>query len=228
MKRGFTLIEVLTTIVIFGVLISITGYVYGVSLARSRDNQRLSDIATIKNALEQYYLDERSYPHNSFYTIDNPDRPWVAKYELERYKTDNCDNNDAGKKYLAPNYITSLPEDPQRPMILNSSCSLDATTAPIAGYGQYLYTSLVADRSDAKPKEYYLMARLERTTHVSNTVPTIESRYSFSADQIDFPNQGTGWGYMYCAKTGSVQGSRPDPINPNCSFNYYVKNSNND
>ncbi len=224
-RKGFTLIEVLTTIVIFGVLISITGYVYGVSLQRSRDNTRLSDIATIKNALEQYYLDERSYPHNSFYTISNPNRPWVAKYELERYKTDECDNSDAGKKYVAPNYITSLPEDPRHQMTLTASCSLDATSTPTAGYGQYLYASLVADRSETKPKEYYLIARLERITHVSETVPTVESRYAFSATQIDFQNQGTGWDYLYCAKSSA---SRAGPTGELCSYNYYVKNSNND
>ncbi|MEX1051826.1 MAG: type II secretion system protein [Patescibacteria group bacterium] len=223
MRRGFTLIEVLTTIVIFGILISITGYVYGVSLARSRDNQRLVDVATIKNTLEQYYLDERSYPHNSYYA--NQSQPWIAKYELERYKTDTCDNLDPTKlKYLAPNYITSLPEDPRYQLVLDSSCDIASNTAlPVTGYGQYLYASLVADSNDTKPKEYYLMARLERTTHVSKTVPTVESRYAFSAGQIDFSGQGAGWDYTYCAKD-----SIGDPTEAGCSYNYYVKNSNND
>ncbi len=215
-RRAFTLIEVLTTIVIFGILISITGYVYGVSLARSRDNQRLVDVATIKNALEQYYLDERSYPQNSFYT--NPGRPWVAKYELERYKTDGCDNVDPGKtKYLAPTYITSLPEDPRYQMVLNTSCDLATPPTPV-GYGQYLYVSLVADETELKPKEYYLMARLERVTHVSDEIPTVGNIYDFTLNEI-FPTNNP-WGYNYCAGVDSTVAT--------CSYNYYVKNSNND
>ena len=61
-KRGFTLIEILTVILIIGVLVSVTSYVFNSSLIRSRDTQRKTDLDTIKNALEQYYLDTRTYP----------------------------------------------------------------------------------------------------------------------------------------------------------------------
>lgn len=223
MKRGFTLIEVLTTILIFGILVSITSYVYGKSLERSRDTQRVSDLRTIKNALEQYYLEERAYPINSYYNA--PNAPWVAKYELESYKTHagTCSNSSRKTKYLAPNFITSLPEDPRYLMVLNAACDLDPAVAPIAGYGQYLYVSLVADKTELKPKEYYLMARLEREKpHVSPAVPTVDStRYGFTATQI-FPTSQL-WGYTYCAEN-SPQG----PTDPTCSYNYYLKNSNND
>lgn len=222
-RRGFTLIEILTVMFIFGILVSITGYVYGVSLARSRDIERKTDMNTIKTTLEQYYLENREYPENTSYksgllTI----HPWVAKYELEKYVLGNCDSSDnsPSKVFLAPNYITTIPEDPhfQIQSSLSSNCELVPTAGGnVAGYGQYIYAGQINARGD-KANRYVLMARLERDTFVSKNMFNIEeSRYSLTVQKIN------SWGYTFCSK------SQPeDPVRPACSHNYYLATSNND
>ena len=62
MKRAFTLTEVLTVIVIIGILATLGSYTYATAQVRSRDSQRIADLEFIGNGLEQFYLDNRSYP----------------------------------------------------------------------------------------------------------------------------------------------------------------------
>ena len=222
--KGFTLIEVLTTVFIIGILVALTSYVLQSSLSRSRDTQRLSDLNNIKTTLEQYYLENREYPENTLYKsgLVNPNDPWVAKYELERYVlADNaCDSseNNSNKVFLAPNYITTIPEDPQYKLLesLNpGSCVI--TTTPggnVPGYGQYIYASQINVEGD-KANLYHLMARLERNTHVSENLFNIDpARYSLTVQKIN------NWGYTYCSGKNSTD--------PSCTHNYYLKNSNND
>jgi len=221
LRRGFTLIEVLTTIAIFGILASITGYVYGVSLARSRDNQRITDLSSIKNALEQYYLVNKRFPHNTNYLQGQNSYPFVAKYELEEYKSSNvsgltCDNRsiDTSKtgQFLAPKFISTIPEDPRYKIELvergGSDCSISS------GYGQYIYTSLMKTETD-KPEQYYLMARLERPTFVSENSPVFTG---FATTLAALGN----WDLNLCHE-GST-----DPTGSVCTHNYYLKNSRND
>jgi len=65
--RGFTLVELLIAISLIGIL---TGVLLAVInprgiQARARDSQRVSDLAKIKVALENYFADNRVYPSNS-------------------------------------------------------------------------------------------------------------------------------------------------------------------
>lgn len=222
------MIEVLTTIAIFGILASITGYVYGVSLARSRDNQRLSDLNNVKNSLEQYYLVNKRYPYNTAYKPGFTDYPYVAKYELEEYKSAedfsdlDCDNTvtdpDKAGLFLAPKFISNLPEDPRYQMELsavgNNKCILSTTAGnPSVGYGQYLYASFMENESD-RPGQYYLMAKLERDTHVSDNLFTIPAKFAYASTVVNT------WG-GFC----SMQSQQP--TGSACSHNYYLKNSNN-
>ena len=59
-KSGFTLIELLVVIVIIGILVGITLFVYRGAQGRARDAQRQTDIANIQKALELYYDDNGS------------------------------------------------------------------------------------------------------------------------------------------------------------------------
>jgi len=223
-RWGFTLVEVLTVIFIFGVLASITSYVYGSSLARSRDNQRLSDLNSIKNTLEQFYLENRYYPKNTAYKSGLDNHPWVAKYELEKYilsEEPNCNSttDDPGKSFLAPHYITTIPEDPRYKLLpsLNSNCEIVSTASGnVPGYGQYVYASHVKSEDD-KPKTYTLMARLERTTHISKTLFNIDPvKYTLASQKVN------SWGYTFCSAEDI------DPTATSCSYNYYLSTSNND
>lgn len=62
LPKGFTLIEILVVISILAVLAAIGAIVYQSVLKNSRDQQRLRDLTTIKQALELYRSDNKNYP----------------------------------------------------------------------------------------------------------------------------------------------------------------------
>lgn len=224
---GFTLIEILTVITIFGILVTITSYIYSSALQRSRDNQRMADMSSIKNALEQFYLTNRHYPVNSSYLPSTETaRPWVAKNELELYNIADCASGAEPKLYLAPTYISTIPEDPRHNMQsvidANGGCKFSLGRD---GYGQYTYVSLVRDQSQVqRPGRYYLMARLERADGASEISPmsSIASQFQLTSSKLQ---QWNGSRLGYCAKTGSPL---TPANNPDCSHNYYLSSSNND
>lgn len=60
--KGFTLVELLVTISILAVLMSIAVISYGNIQKNTRDAKRKSDLATIQAVLEQYHTDSGYYP----------------------------------------------------------------------------------------------------------------------------------------------------------------------
>lgn len=62
MKRGFTLIEILVTISIIGLLTMIGVTNFRVATQRARDGRRQADLEQIRAALELYRTDEEVYP----------------------------------------------------------------------------------------------------------------------------------------------------------------------
>ncbi len=54
MKKGFTLIELLVVISIIGILASLTLVSYSGAQKQTRDTQRKSDLAQLRNGLENY------------------------------------------------------------------------------------------------------------------------------------------------------------------------------
>lgn len=65
MKKGFTLIELLVVIAIIGILGSLILGALGSARKNARDARRRSDISTIQESLEIYYLDNNQYPISS-------------------------------------------------------------------------------------------------------------------------------------------------------------------
>ena len=61
-KKGFTLIELLVTTTVILLLTSIAIVSHASASKRSRDNKRISDLETIRSALEIYRSDIGSYP----------------------------------------------------------------------------------------------------------------------------------------------------------------------
>lgn len=62
MRRGFTLIELMVTIVIMGALITGGLGAFTSSQVKSRDGRRKGDIRQVAVALETYYSDKGRYP----------------------------------------------------------------------------------------------------------------------------------------------------------------------
>lgn len=61
-KRGFTIIEILVVIFIIAILSSLAIISFDTTRKNNRDSKRLSDIAQLKLALENYRLFEGGYP----------------------------------------------------------------------------------------------------------------------------------------------------------------------
>lgn len=92
-KNGFTIIELLVTIVVIGILATIMIVSYTGIQQRSRDSRRASDITQLKIALEKYHADKSMYP-------------------------DVCGDNVACNASslstaLSPSYLANIPHDPR-------------------------------------------------------------------------------------------------------------------
>jgi general secretion pathway protein G len=92
-KHGFTIIELLVTIVVIGILATIMIASYSGIQQRSRDSERASDTTQIRIAIEKYHADQSQYP--SVCSADNVDCPASSLATL-----------------LGP-YLKAVPHDPR-------------------------------------------------------------------------------------------------------------------
>lgn len=210
MRRAFTLIEVLLTVVIIGILFAITAGVYGAAEARSRDQQRLSNLDTINNALEQYHLDNYNYPQEGL----GSNNLVIAKYQLE--PIEGCSfTGPSGKSYLVPNYLNTMPEDP----LYRLSISGSGADCNASQYGLYLYVPNVTSASDAV-QSFYLMAKMERTTAMSpaGTAAALQNS-SFGSSYWGQIIYGQSSGLVFCDASSS---SEQQGL---CTQNYFKANN---
>ncbi len=92
---GFTLIELLVVIGIIGVLASVVLASLGPAREKARDSRRLHDLGQIKNALELYYAENKTFPQIRAYT-----------------GSDSCGTNWCTLETALAPYINPLPRDP--------------------------------------------------------------------------------------------------------------------
>lgn len=114
--RGFTLIEVLTTVAIIGVLASIVVLSLSEARAKGRDAQRLTDLKNIEIALVSYRLENGFYPMTDPNTASGTGYAWTANCALIGAWTDGNKPNVGPTAWipgLAPTYIQQLPTDPK-------------------------------------------------------------------------------------------------------------------
>lgn len=115
--RGFTLIELLVVISIIAILSSVIFSAIASARMKSRDARRISDLNSIRAALELYYDENTSYPHGSIGGDDmDPANYGVSTLGLD---TDGYDNNQMSSGSLGPllsaplrPYVTAIPADP--------------------------------------------------------------------------------------------------------------------
>lgn len=94
-KRSFTLVELLVVIMLITLLSSVVYVSYTRALGMGRDGRRRVDLASLRDALELYYFDYKSYPTPCVYSS------W-------------CDvSTSLGVGVLFPTYINPLPSDPK-------------------------------------------------------------------------------------------------------------------
>ncbi len=86
-RAAFTMIELLVTLFIIAIIVSLSVIVYDVAWSKSRNSKRVSDIIRIQNALEKYHQQQGQYPDSltfgenltdqsgNVYMIDVPQNP---------------------------------------------------------------------------------------------------------------------------------------------------------
>jgi len=102
--RAFTLLEMLLVIAIIAILagIVIIAINPGRQLAQARNAQRASDLRAIHSAVQQYYIDNKSWPTTT----------------MPSDLTEVCDENNEPSgcldlSALVPDYLPAIPKDPQ-------------------------------------------------------------------------------------------------------------------
>lgn len=133
-KKGFTVVELLVTISIIGILTSITFASFAQSQKKARMTKRISDLKAMQNALEFYYAVNKSYP--------NTNSLWISECkEFEAAGTNVIPG-------LVPNYISRIPTDPQS--------SPDTSSGRPSGKNCYLYRSNGVDYAflDHRPTDF--------------------------------------------------------------------------
>ncbi len=110
--KGFTLLEILLVIAAIGILAAIVIIAINPQrqLAQVRDTTRLNDVNLLNKALEQYLIDEGSYPES------------ISGIYSEICATDDLSSEDTlgvidctgllDLRVLVPKYIASIPADP--------------------------------------------------------------------------------------------------------------------
>ena len=88
LKRGFSLIEVMVVVVIIGMLAGAVALKVTDYMDSARVNRAKSDLATIVNGVEKYYLDHGGFPSNSQglekISVKNKTDPWGNPYQYNR------------------------------------------------------------------------------------------------------------------------------------------------
>jgi len=96
-EHGFTLVELMVVIVIIGLLATIVAINVIPATDKARTEKAKADIATIEQALEQYRLDNLTYP-NQIEGLQALMTPPAGLVQPERYRRGG--------------YIKKLPDDP--------------------------------------------------------------------------------------------------------------------
>jgi type II secretion system protein G len=115
---GFTIVELLIVIVVIGILAAITMVAYGGISQRSRDSGRLSDMKSIRTALDLYKTDKSRYP--------------VATSANGSWEESHLDGPGSFMEYLVSGgYINTVPVDP----VNNSAMRYRYYRYPAGDYG---------------------------------------------------------------------------------------------
>jgi len=124
-KSGFTLLEILVTISIIVLILSLGVVSYNQVFITSRDSTRKSDIQIISNALEQYKSNTGNYPSN----IEN----------ISKYLNPIPQDPKTKKDYIynaSPSACLETIENPCTSYILKTTLEKNTETYTVNPYGK--------------------------------------------------------------------------------------------
>jgi prepilin-type N-terminal cleavage/methylation domain-containing protein len=110
-KKGFTVVELMVTISIIGILSTVTYASFSQAQKKSRIAKRISDLKQMQVALEYYYAVNKVYPSTG----------GASKSQCTGWNSGVSTANDVITG-LAPNYIASIPSDPKMDIATPHSC----------------------------------------------------------------------------------------------------------
>lgn len=128
-KKGFTIIELIVSIVVIAILAVIMIVSYSGIQQRSRDSERSSDITQIKIALEKYHAERSSYP-DVCSGGDGTDCPASSlSTALNPYlKTIPHDPRNAADSSTDYRYIRGVPSTDSYALLVNYEAKSDCKT----------------------------------------------------------------------------------------------------
>lgn len=192
-KKGYTLIEILITISIIGILSGIIIVAIQSSRILARDKRRMSDFSAYQVALQEYYSSNKNFPYPEPIGEQTDEEACLAACDAgdgTAYDTENnlcnCDADGFLKGYLEEGekeYLSPLPKDPTN-----------------QGLFSYMYTVKM------NGKDYKLWVPLERDQNAmandGGTCPHIEEARESCPEAIE--TAGLGGVYEVFSTLGSL------------------------
>lgn len=175
-RFGFTLMEILITITIMGLLGAVAFTSYGALSKSARDSKRKSDLEQMRGALEIYKSANGTYPTTN--------SSWSGICSNVGSKTDSGVSGYIPD--LAPAYLQKLPHDPKESKKNNNSSYPAACSDP--NWNCYMYYS--------NGTEYKLIAHCTVENPVDSTSPYYDPTRTFTV---------SGKTYSYSLQVSSSQ-----------------------
>ncbi len=116
-SKGFTFIELLVALSIIGILATVIMAGTGATRKSGRVAQRVSDMKQVQSALDLYYANNKAYPSTS--------GNWRSTCSAwGGYAPSDVIKDIPTGKTLVPDYLITMPSDPQMDVINSTSCYL--------------------------------------------------------------------------------------------------------
>lgn len=174
-KQGFTIVEIVITITIMGILLTLAVVNVASSQVGARDSERKSDIDTISLALESYY-DSNDSSHNGPYDMAGGSYPATINISNDTYFATALPGIDP-RAVRAPGVDTSQPKSL---IVATNNTQTTAGVTPSPTTSTYVYQPIKKDGTlcaqivtKGDCREFNLYYRLE----ADNTVYMVTSRH---------------------------------------------------